>query len=317
MSHESEEMKITFVIPVFNERETMETLVEGIAAHSAPYDYRILFIDDGSTDGSYEVLRELHQRFAAVDVIRFRRNFGKSAALAAGFARAQGDVVITMDSDLQDDPKEIPNFIRKLEEGHDVVCGWKKARHDPWHKTLPSRWYNRAVSRIFRLGLHDINCGYKAFRMEVVKRLPVYGEMHRLIPVLAANLGYRVAEIPVEHQPRRYGRSKYGLERFSRGAVDVLSMVFLSRHAFAPGHFFGGVGLTTVGVSLLSGVGAGIVWGLLSRTFLGLALCVLSMGLFVLGVLMVGLGQVAELLVRQHLPIDTRLFIAEEHIHRA
>ena len=223
-------MKIAVVIPVYNERETLAPLAEQVRNHLSSHEHRILFVDDGSTDGSWDALRALHARYDDIDALRFRRNFGKTAALAAGFERADGDVVITMDSDLQDDPKEVSRFIGKLEEGYDVVCGWKVKRRDPWTKTIPSRIYNRVVSWMFGIELHDVNCGYKALRTDVAKRLPLHGDMHRLIPVLAARLGARVTEIAVEHHPRRWGASKYGIERFWQGIRDTLLIFFSKRH---------------------------------------------------------------------------------------
>ena len=307
-------MNITFLIPVCNERDTIESLVEAIllqrgehASEVASYrpatDVRILFVDDGSTDGTLEKLRALHACFPSVDFIRFRRNLGKSAALAAGFARAEGDVVITMDGDLQDDPREIPRFLAKLDEGFDVVVGWKSVRYDPWHKVLPSRLYNAVVARLFGVALHDVNCGYKALRIDVVKNLCLYGDLHRLIPVLAADLGYRVTEIPVTHHPRQYGVSKYGIERFARGAADVFSTFFLTRHLDAPGHFFFRLGL-----------GAAVL-GLLLMAF-GIA----GGSLFSAGIVLLGLGLVAELIVKQHRSAkskddETAAYICEEHIH--
>ncbi|MDQ1256282.1 MAG: hypothetical protein QG656_878 [Candidatus Hydrogenedentes bacterium] len=297
-------MNITFVVPVYNERDTLEALAEGIAANVAPHAHRILFIDDGSTDGSFETLCALQQRFSNVDIVRFRRNFGKSAALAAGFARAEGDLVFTMDADLQDDPREIPRFIAKLEEGYDVVSGWKKERHDPWHKTVPSRIFNGLVARQFGLDIHDINCGFKLYRAEVVKNVPMYGELHRLIPALAASLGYRVAEIPVQHHPRRFGQSKYGFERFSRGAMDALSVWFLGRYLYSPGHLFGKAAMAAWALAALSLLGAAAC-GTAAWAIIGV---VLAMG----GFLLLGQGLVAELAVRHRPSLDTGTLIAEE-----
>lgn len=217
-------MRIVFVIPVFNECKTVEALAEGIARHAKGMDYRILFVDDGSTDGSAEVLARLADSSGAIDLIKLRRNCGKSHALAAGFARAEGDIAVMMDADLQDDPEEIPRMLAKLDEGYDLVCGWKEKRNDPWHKTIPSRIYNWAVSRAFGLSLHDVNTGFKAMRMDIAKRLPLVGDMHRMIAIFAAGMGGRVTEIPVTHHPRRFGRSKYGFGRFYRGAADAVAV---------------------------------------------------------------------------------------------
>lgn len=305
-------MNITFVIPVYNERETLAPLAEGIAQHVGDHAYRILFVDDGSTDGSYETICALCEKNPAIDVIRLRGNFGKSAALAAGFARADGDLVFTMDSDLQDEPKEIPRFIEKLNEGFDVVCGWKAVRHDPLHKTIPSRIYNWFVAWLFKVPLHDVNCGFKLLRTGVVKKLQVYGEMHRLIPVLAYNLNYKVTEIPVEHHRRRYGHSKYGFERFSRGAMDVLTMWFLTRYMHAPGHFFGKLGfaLQLLGVLLL--LFGAYLWAQTNPGF-GLLLCGSGVVCIVAGGLTIGLGLLAELVLRHFVRIDSTLYVAEDH----
>lgn len=222
-------MKLVFVIPVFNERETLEPLAAGIARYASPHPYRILFVDDGSTDGSYDVLHSLHERDPRVGLLKLRRNYGKTRALAAGIAYAEGDVLITMDADLQDDPEEIPRLLAKLEEGYDMVCGWKANRRDPWHKVLPSRVYNALVNWLFGLHLHDVNSGFKAMRMDLAKRLPLYGDMHRMMVVFAANMGGKVAETPVVHHPRRFGRSKYGLRRFYEGSRDALAVWAITR----------------------------------------------------------------------------------------
>jgi glycosyltransferase involved in cell wall biosynthesis len=215
-------MQLMFIIPVKDEKETLASLLAGIRDHSAGHTVNVLFIDDGSVDGSLEELDRLDDGADDVHVIHFVHNLGKTSALQEGFHNAQGDVVFTMDSDLQDDPAEIPNFIEKLEEGYDMVCGWKVNRLDPWHKTIPSKVYNGIVSGLFGLSLHDINCGYKAMTLEVARSLELKHDYHRLIPVLAAKKGYKIGEIEVHHQARQFGRSKYGLSRFWHGARDVL-----------------------------------------------------------------------------------------------
>lgn len=307
-------MKLTFVIPVLNEQETLAPLVEGIMASAAPHSYRILFIDDGSTDGSFAEICRLRERHPCVDVIRFRRNFGKSAALASGFAHATGEVVMTLDADLQDDPREIPRFLEKLDEGFDVVSGWKQVRHDPWHKTFPSQVFNRIIARLFGLDLHDINCGFKAYRAEVVKNIQLYGERHRLIPVLASNLGYRVAEIPVEHHPRRHGRSKYGFERFARGAMDALSAWFLSRYMHSPGHFFGALGLLGIALGLACLAAANVAWIVFEASLVGIEGVIIGASILIGGMLSICVGLVAELAVRQHSPASQASYIVEERI---
>lgn len=307
---------LVFVIPVCNERETLEPLALAIAQYAAPHPFHIVFIDDGSTDGSSDVLLRLHEEHPWVDVVRFRRNFGKTAALAVGFSLIHGEIVFTMDADLQDDPKEIPRFIDTLRAGFDMVCGWKRIRHDPWHKTIPSRVYNRWVSRMFRVPLHDVNCGYKAMRADVAHRLVLYGDMHRLIPVLAQQSGCRLAEIPVEHHPRRAGTSKYGIERFVRGAADVITVRFLQRFGASPGHFFYPLGglLELMGVLLSIGTMAALAAGRLDDLLLLIPLT-MSVQLVLAGLLLFSLGLVSERSVRARPPVNPSAMVASEHIH--
>ena len=219
-------MTITFVIPVLNERESLVDLMAAIAEHAAPYDFNCIAVDDGSCDGSLGTLLDLAGEYEWLTAVSREGPQGKSPALATGFALAQGDLIITMDSDLQDDPKEIPRFVAKIDEGFDVVCGWKVKRRDPWHKVVPSYVYNAVVSRLFGLAIHDVNCGFRALHREVVESIHLHSELHRLIPVLAHQLGYRVGEIAVDHHPRRHGHSKFGCERFYRGARDVFGLYF-------------------------------------------------------------------------------------------
>lgn len=304
-------MKLFFVIPLHDERETLAPLAEGIAANVGDHDYRILFVDDGSTDGSDTVLADLARRMPNVGYLRFRRNLGKTAALAAGFQCAEGDWVFTMDADLQDDPAEIPRFIEKLEEGFDVVTGWKKVRHDAWHKVLASRVYNGAIARLFNLDLHDVNCGFKLMRRDVVDRLQLYGDLHRLIPVLAKNLGYRVTEIPVQHHPRRYGRSKYGIERFIRGALDTFAVWFLHRHSHSPGHFFALVGFmltTTGGIAMIAGLTTLAAW---THPYLALVLVLVGGLSLQAGLGAIGLALFGELLLRHVARSNVQSYISE------
>lgn len=305
--------RITFVIPVFNEEATLAPLVEGITAQAKSHEHTILFVDDGSTDGSYETMVALAREYPSVQILRLRGNFGKSAALAAGFAHADADLVFTMDSDLQDDPKEIPRFLEKIEEGYDVVCGWKAVRHDPWHKTLPSFFYNRLVAWLFGVPLHDVNCGFKVFRQEVVKKIRLYGEMHRLIPVMAHSLNYRVAEIPVEHHRRRYGRSKYGFERFSRGAIDVLTVWFLSKYQHQPAHFFGKLGFLQGAVGLASLCAGGAAWWMSRSAALAVSLLAVGLVLSTIGVVTVCIGLMAELVLRHFIRIDPAVYIEQQN----
>ncbi len=236
---------ISIVIPVYNEKDSLALLHGEIerVARQANLDIETVVVDDGSRDGSWDVIRDLTQRHPNVRAIRFRRNFGKAAALSAGFAVVKGTIVVTMDADLQDDPAEIPRFLEKLGTGLDVVSGWKQTRYDPWHKVFPSRVFNALVCRLTGVRLHDHNCGMKAYRREVLGEIRLYGEMHRFIPVLAAARGFRVGEIVIHHRPRRFGSSKYGVNRFVKGFLDLLTVRFLTRYRQRPQHFLGGVGL--------------------------------------------------------------------------
>jgi len=240
-----EEKDISVVIPGLNEEENLLPLYEGLSRTLGEVgkEYEIVFIDDGSTDNSYQILERLHAKDQEhVRVIQFRRNFGKTAALAAGFEQAQGQLIITMDADLQDDPAEIPKLLTRLEEGYDLVVAWRRERRDPLSKRLPSRIFNGVVSLLTRLRLHDVNCGFKVLRREVAGSLKLYGELHRFIPVLAYWRGYKVGELEVVHQPRRHGRSKYGLERLGRGFVDFLVVLFLTYYLKHPLQLFGAIG---------------------------------------------------------------------------
>ncbi len=236
---------LSFVIPLLNEEGSLEVLYEALSesAASLPYAHEIIFIDDGSTDRSPSILEMLYQQDPAhVRVIQFRRNFGKMAAMTAGFARARGEIVVTLDADLQEDPSELPKLLEKLDEGYDLVVAWRANRHDPISKTWPSRLANFTVSALTDVKLHDVNCGFKVYRREVLQDLKLYGELHRYIPVLAYWKGYRIAEVPVTHHPRRFGRSKYGIGRLGRSYVDFLSVLFLTTYLKRPMHLFGMVG---------------------------------------------------------------------------
>ncbi len=241
-------MDISVIIPLFNEAESLPELSSWIARVMAEngYSYEVLMVDDGSNDGSWDVVKSLSAEDSHIHGISFRRNYGKSAALYCGFASAAGDVVITMDADLQDSPDEIPALYRKIkEEGYDVISGWKQHRKDNvLTKNLPSKLYNATARCITGIKLHDMNCGLKAYRSEVVKNIEVYGEMHRYIPYLAKNAGFnRIGEIPVHHQKRKFGKSKFGMNRFVNGFLDLLSLWFLSTFGKKPMHFFGYSGI--------------------------------------------------------------------------
>jgi dolichol-phosphate mannosyltransferase len=247
-------MKLSTVIPVFNEAESLARLHAELSevARSEGYELEILFVDDGSTDGSWDAIERLAEEDARVRGIRFRRNFGKAAALSAGFAAATGELIFTLDADLQDDPREMPRFLAEMEHGFDVVSGWKQKRHDPWHKVWPSRIFNWLVGILTGVRLHDHNCGFKCYRREIFSEVRLYGEMHRFVPVLAAARGWRVGEIVVHHRPRQFGRSKYGVNRIVKGFLDLLTVYFLTGFGQRPQHLLGTVGLLGF---LLGGLG--------------------------------------------------------------
>ena len=290
-------IKVTFLIPLYNEKESIDELYKSIICevNSLEIDYEILFIDDGSTDGSFGVVRSLITQDPSVKGIRLRRNFGKSSALNKGFRVAKGDVVITLDADLQDDPKEISRFISKLNEGYDLVTGWKKKRKDPFlSKNLPSKLFNLMVRCTAGVKLHDFNCGFKAFRSNVVKNLYLYGDLHRFIPALVHSQGYKVIEIPVEHHARRFGSSKYGLSRFTHGFLDFLTVIVITKYLKRPMHFFGGLG------ALVSLVGFGCCLYLSILWFMGeiighRPLLTLGVLLIIVGLQIMMTGLIAEM----------------------
>ncbi|HAE14816.1 MAG: glycosyltransferase family 2 protein [Chitinophagales bacterium] len=237
-------MQVSVVIPLFNEEESLPELAEWLGHVLEGKDWEVIFVDDGSKDGSWRVVEQLHRQETRFKGIRFRRNYGKSAALSQGFGMAQGDVVITMDADLQDSPDEIPELMDMIsKDGFDLVSGWKKKRYDPVMKTIPSKFFNGVTRMMSGIRLHDFNCGLKAYRREVVKSIEVYGEMHRYIPVIAKAAGFnRIGEKVVEHRARKYGVTKFGWERFVNGFLDLLSIMFVSRFGKRPMHLFGTVG---------------------------------------------------------------------------
>ncbi len=232
-------MLISFIIPVLNESESLEQLYSEIIQNVKPHEHEIIFVDDGSTDNSLETMKQLAKRDNKVKIISFRRNFGKAAALQNGFNIANGEIVFTMDADLQDNPNDLQNFLKKIDEGYDLVSGWKKKRLDPINKRLPSKFFNAITSSFFGIKLHDFNCGYKAYRKEVIKDVDLYGELHRYIPVLAHTKGYRIAELAVQHRERKHGKSKYGFERYMRGFLDLLSVGMVTMFRSSPLYLFG------------------------------------------------------------------------------
>jgi glycosyltransferase involved in cell wall biosynthesis len=299
---------ISIVIPIFDEAESLPILQDEIAAvaHRAELDMEVYYVDDGSTDKSWSVITELARNQSRVHGIRFRRNFGKAAALSAGFQAARGEIVLTIDGDLQDDPEEIPNFLAAMEKSFDVISGWKRVRHDPWHKVLPSRFFNFLVSLITGVRLHDHNCGMKCFRAPVLKEIKLYGELHRFIPVLAAARGFKVGEIEIRHRPRRFGKSKYGVRRFLKGFLDLLTVKFLTGFSQRPQHLLGGIGLLSFLAGNLGLLYLAVTWIINSffaadeRPFLPLherPLLIYSVAALLLGAQMMSIGFLAELFI--------------------
>ena len=293
-------MKLSFIIPVFNEEQSLQPLYSEILENIENYKYEIIFIDDGSTDGSFAVMQELAAKDKNVKVIKFRRNFGKAASLDAGFEVAKGDIIFTMDADLQDDPKEIINFIKKIEQGYDLVSGWKKKRKDPIHKTFPSKLFNAITANFFRLKLHDYNCGFKAYRKEVVKELDIYGEMHRYIPALADSKGFKITEIPVNHRSRKFGKSKYGIERYIRGFLDLLTVKLVTSYTHSPLYLFGRIGTTFSVIGFLIGLYLTIMKFWFHQPLYNRPLLYLSILLIMLGLQFFSIGLIGELLVNQN-----------------
>ncbi len=286
-------MDISIVIPLFNEAESLPELTQRIDEQTVALNksYEIIFVDDGSSDDSINVLLELKTKYPAIRIIQFNKNFGKSAALAEGFKSAVGDFVITMDADLQDDPAEIPNLLKKLEDGADLVSGWKKKRNDPLNKTIPSRLFNFMTRQLTGIKIHDFNCGLKAYRRQVIKEIPVYGELHRYLPVLAHWKGYLVDEIAVTHHPRKFGYSKFGIRRFFNGFFDLLTVLFITRFKQKPLHFFGFLGLAASFVGFIILFYLSILWfeghGIGQRPlfFLGVLMIIVGIQLFSIGLI--------------------------------
>lgn len=292
---------LSIVIPLLDEEESLGELYAQILAATEPLKKPIemIFVDDGSTDQSFSILEELHRKDARVKVIRFRRNFGKSAALSVGFREAQGNFVVTMDADLQDDPAEIPSLLKMLEQGYDLVSGWKQKRHDPISKTIPSRLANSVTAVMTGIPIHDMNCGLKAYRREVVKEVIVYGELHRYIPALAHWAGFRVGEKVVTHHPRKYGRTKFGIGRFSRGFLDLLTILFTTRYIRRPLHLFGVWGILCFLFGILIDGYLSVEWFLGRTSLSNRPLFLLGVLFIIIGVQFVSFGLLGEMINRQ------------------
>jgi glycosyltransferase involved in cell wall biosynthesis len=292
---------VSVVVPLLDEEATVAELYAELRAALDPAGLRweVVYVDDGSTDGSYRELVRLHAAHTNVRVVRLRRNFGKAAALAAGFDAAAGEVVVTIDADLQDDPAEIPALIDKLDDGYDLVTGWKRQRNDPFVRRFVSQLYNAATRWATGVRLHDMNCGLKAYRREVLENVRLYGERHRFVPVLAHHLGFAVTELPVNHRPRLNGKSRFGIERYLRAPFDLLTIVFMGRYRYRPLHLFGGVGfaLGAAGVAILLYLTVDKVGG---AAIGGRPLLLLGVLLVVVGIQFFSLGLIGEMLTSQH-----------------
>lgn len=294
---------ISVVIPMLNEEESLPELIsrlEGVLEKQTRGRYEVIFIDDGSTDTSYEIIRQHNRKNNRIQGIRFRRNYGKSAALAVAFAQARNEVVITMDADLQDDPAEIPNLINKLAEGYDLVSGWKKKRNDPLEKRLPSKFFNAVTSFVSGIKLHDFNCGLKAYRRDVVKTVNIYGEMHRYIPALAFWEGFRIAEIPVQHHARKFGVSKFGFSRYFKGFLDLLTVVFTTRYVKRPLHLFGTLGALFALLGIAIDTVLSIEWFLNQTSLSNRPLLFMGIALIIVGVQLISIGLIGELIVKNN-----------------
>jgi glycosyltransferase involved in cell wall biosynthesis len=310
---ETQSVDLSLVIPVFNEEDSLRPLVAEIVAALAdqPLIYEIIFVDDGSSDGSFRIMQELHETYPQAGAIRFRKNFGQTAAFAAGFNHARGEVVVTMDADRQNDPADIPLLLAKMAEGYDMVNGWRRDRKDGFLlRKLPSILANRLIARTSGVKLHDRGCSLRAYRVEVVRELRLYGEMHRFIPELASAAGFTMSEVPVHHRPRTAGKSKYGLSRTFRVLLDLITVWFLRRYSARPMHLFGGLGVISSIMGLLIGLYlAGIkVWagiqdgaeGFRNMRIGDRPLLSISILLIILGVQFLIMGLLAELIVRTY-----------------
>lgn len=296
-------INVTVIIPLFNEEESLPELSLQLDAELGKITekYEVIMIDDGSTDRSFEVIKSITERNRRFRGIRFRRNYGKSAALAVGFQEARGGIVVTMDADLQDDPAEVKNLIAKLKEGYDLVSGWKMKRKDPISKTIPSKLFNFVTSKMSGLKLHDFNCGLKAYRRDVVKKIQVYGEMHRYLPALAHWEGFKVTEIPVVHHARRYGKTKFGLSRFMYGFLDLLTIMFTTRYLKRPLHFFGSLGTIFTSVGFIIDLWLAIEWFMGKTSLSNRPLSLFGIALIIVGVQSISIGLIGELLVKNNL----------------
>ena len=294
------EQYISVVVPLYNEVESLQELSDSLkeVLESLKCNFEVLFVDDGSTDGSYAKIKELHSHFNRIHCIKLRKNLGKSAALAAGFGKAKGDIIITIDADLQDDPKEIPEMIKLINSGYDLVSGWKKVRYDPFIKKHTSKLFNFVTSKIAGIKLHDFNCGLKAYRKEVIKSIKVYGELHRYIPALANIAGFRVTEKVVQHHARKYGETKFGASRFLKGFFDLLTVLFTTRFIKRPLHLFGTLGLISFFVGFIITLYLTLAKFLYDQSISNRPLFLIGVLFIILGVQSFSLGLIGEMITK-------------------
>ncbi len=312
-------MKISVVVPIYNEKDNIEELYKELkeVLESLPHQYEIIFVNDGSTDGSGELLNQLAHQDTSVKVIHFRKNFGQTAAISAGFYYATGDVIFTMDGDLQNDPKDIPKLLEKMEEGYDIVSGWRKDRKDPyWTRVFPSKVANAIISAVTGVKLHDYGCSLKAYKSFIIKELHLYGEQHRFIPALASELGCKIAEIPVNHRPRKAGKSKYGLSRTFKVLLDLIVIKFLLFYKAKPMRIFGGIGsiLFLFGIFPLSYL---ILYKIFTGASIGTRpLLTISTLLTLAGLQLICLGILGELIIRLYFEnYDKRPYYIRETVN--
>lgn len=306
-------LELSVVVPLYNEELSLRELYDTLrrALNFTGGRHEILFVDDGSTDGSNRVLRDLRGRDSRVKIIRFRRNYGKSAALSVGFQHAKGDYVVTMDADLQDDPNEIPRLISEMKKGYDLVSGWKRKRFDPITKTIPSRFFNFVTSILTGIRIHDFNCGLKAYRKEVVKEIKVYGELHRYIPVLAHWQGFSIAEIVVQHHRRKYGKTKFGFGRFWKGFLDLLTALFTTRYFRRPLHLFGLWGIAFVLAGIVIDTWLVVEWFMGTTALSNRPLFIVGILFIIVGIQFVSIGLLGEMITKTGQPSEQEYSIRE------
>lgn len=306
------EKLISFIIPVKNEAPSLRELYNEIIQISKQQrlNFEIIFIDDGSSDGTFSILKGLRSQDKKVKIIRFRGNFGKSAALQAGFSFSKGETIITLDGDLQDNPKDIPKFLEKLNIGYDLVSGWKKRRLDPLTKVIPSRILNFIAAKATNVKLHDLNCGFKAYKREVIENLNLYGEIYRFIPIIAAKQHFLFTEVIVDHRKRLYGKTNFGADRFLKGFIDLITIIFLTGFNSRPGHFFGSLGLFSFGVGFIIGLYISYLRFTTGSIQYRQPLLFLGILLLIIGIQLISTGLLAEMIIYSK-PKTTKNFIKE------